>query len=183
MKFLGITFILLYCCLTFASFFVPNGSINTTQMASHAVTQTILATMTLTSSSSLNQSDATGNVVDLTGSTISITPTGRPVVALLQSIGDGSICSIESDSVGAATTTGASFYINFVGISPCLGAYQIVTDAASATLETAVPGSSLSMICSGLTAGVAVSIKMQMQSSGTSNTARVNHCKLIAYEL
>lgn len=160
--------------------YIRDKSIGPKQLQDGAVTQQKRASLgqQISVSSGAVQSNATTTPADVTGLTVTITTSGRPVYLQVIDDGSGNACSIAANS----STAEAIAQFSFLRGSTTLTTTLIQSEPAGvASVQYNLPATTLSHVDTP-PAGT-YTYKVQFVAGNATSTATITRCKLIAYEL
>lgn len=135
------------------------------------------------STSSGGFSSTSASMTDVTGLSVTITTSGRPVQIVLVPDNSASQSRIGAVSTGAARSIAFNIQLVKSGTASdtFLSVVSMTADNTGATLIINVPASSLSLI-DPVSIGT-YTYKVQVQAISATTTVTVGFCKLVAYEL
>jgi hypothetical protein len=161
---------------------VKDNGITTAKILDANVTKPKLAALGQQISSSSGSFTTTSTTpVAVTNLSVSITTSGRPIMILLVADASGGANAFigVSRSTGA-TSASATFYVEITGVTPNSINQEISIAGASGNLSNRVLPGALNHVHVAAAGTYTVSIGA---SGGFGNTAEVNNCKLVVYEL
>jgi hypothetical protein len=176
-----------------ASYIIPNSAVTTAKIASHAVTQPLLAPRAVASpvpiggigisSSSSNVSTSSTSPTAVPNLSVTITTSGRPVLIFLQPDSSGNPSSVGVISNGQSSTTDQNAYIYFYRGASQLAYWSVYNQVGTTTANSnALYGNDGFLFLDTPTAGTyTYSVKYAVQNS--SYSAIVDFVTLVAYEI
>lgn len=158
-------------------------NVTTAKIAANAVTRAKLVAVGQQQSGSIAFTTASTSYVDITGASITITTTGRPVVLML--IADGSATSY----VGISLTSPAGFvgrsYAAFIKLVRDATDIQthVISDTAEQTASNVGMQIPASLVYFDVPGAGTYTYKLQGIVNGADELLDVFNCRLVAYEL
>ncbi len=160
---------------------VKDSGITTAKIGNASVTRAKLESLgQQVSSSSGAQSNGSTSVLVVPGMSVTITSTGRPIKVYLQSDGTGFPSNIGAQANGSTAQVIADFIIRRDSTDIALHELIQTSSAASASLSTYVPSSSLQH--TDVVAAGTYNYKLYSSAGNGSSLAKVNYCMLVAHE-
>lgn len=152
---------------------LQNDSVQTVQILDGSVTIPKLAGANISSSGSFTFSSSSTSFVDVTGASVAIVSSGRPIICFLQPADASAAATI---ALNQSTSVGNVFQIARNG-APLL--QYAIPNAPTSGLVNSAP-SSIYFIDTPSAAGYTYKLQVKV---GTSNSISLTNCRMIVYEL